>query len=92
MFANWPLLSLIIWLPIVAAVPALMAGEKRPDAARWIALAATVLTFLVSLAMLPNFDSASAAMQLQEKHLWISVLNVHYHLGVDGISVALVLL
>ena len=92
MFANWPLLSLIIWLPIVAAVPALLAGDKRPDSARWIALAATVLTFLLSLAMLPTFDSSSAAMQLQEKHLWISILNVHYHLGVDGISVALVLL
>ncbi|MDC8015245.1 NADH-quinone oxidoreductase subunit M [Tahibacter soli] len=92
MFANWPLLSLIIWLPIVAAVPTLLAGDKRPDSARWIALAATVLTFLLSLAILPNFDASSAAMQLQEKHLWISVLNVHYHLGVDGISVALVLL
>ncbi|MEO8671196.1 MAG: NADH-quinone oxidoreductase subunit M [Tahibacter sp.] len=92
MFANWPLLSLLIWLPIVGAVPVLLAGDRRPDRARWLSLLITVLTFLVSLAMLPPFDVANAAMQLQENHVWIPLLNVNYHLGVDGISVALILL
>ncbi|UXI69739.1 NADH-quinone oxidoreductase subunit M [Tahibacter amnicola] len=86
------LLSLLIWLPFIGAVPVLLAGEKRPDMARWITLLVALVTFAASLLMLSRFDSASAAMQLQEKFVWIEALQVNYHLGVDGISVALVLL
>ncbi|WP_313916964.1 NADH-quinone oxidoreductase subunit M [Tahibacter sp.] len=106
MFANWPLLSLLIWLPILGAIPVLLAGDKRPGAARAIALGVAVLTFVISLAMLTGFNHAVADaiarsapdlgllknMYLQENVLWIEALNVRYHLGVDGISVALVLL
>ena len=106
MFANWPLLSLLIWLPILGAIPVLLAGDKRPDLARRIALAIAVATFAVSLIMLSAFNHGVADslargaadlgllknMQLQENLLWIETLNVRYHLGVDGISVALVLL
>jgi NADH-quinone oxidoreductase subunit M len=92
MLTHWPLLSLLIWLPIVGAVPVLLAGSARPDAARWGALLITLATFVLSLFMLPVFDSSSAAMQMQENHVWIEMLNVNYHLGADGISVALILL
>ncbi|HSX58952.1 MAG TPA: NADH-quinone oxidoreductase subunit M, partial [Tahibacter sp.] len=103
MFANWPLLSLLIWLPILGAIPVLLAGDRRPGPARTIALAVAIATFLVSLAMLSTFYGSVAAagtadlgllknMHLQENLLWIDTLNVRYHLGVDGISVALVLL
>jgi NADH-quinone oxidoreductase subunit M len=91
MLANWPLLSILIWLPILGAVPTLLAGDKG-NGARWIAVIVTLLTFVLSLFMLPIFDSTSAVMQLQENHTWIAALKVNYHLGVDGISVALVLL
>ena len=86
------LLSLLIWLPIVGAVPVLLAGSGRPNTARWISLLMAILTFAVSLFLIPQYHPDVAGMQLVESHLWIESLNVHYSLGVDGISVALILL
>ncbi|GLQ95336.1 NADH-quinone oxidoreductase subunit M [Dyella acidisoli] len=86
------LLSLLIWLPIVGAVPVLLAGSGRPNAARWISLLMAILTFAISLFLIPQYHPDVAGMQLVESHLWIESLNVHYSLGVDGISVALILL
>jgi NADH-quinone oxidoreductase subunit M len=86
------LLSLLIWLPIVGAVPVLAAGSGRPNAARWIALLVAVLTFAASLFLLPQYDAAAGGMQLAESHLWIAALDVHYGLAVDGIAVALIVL
>jgi len=90
MFNN--LLSLLIWLPIVGAIPVLLAGSGRPGLARWISLVVAVLTFVASLYLLPAYNAADGAMQLTESHLWIASLGVHYGLAVDGISVALILL
>ncbi|GAB2570572.1 NADH-quinone oxidoreductase subunit M [Dyella jejuensis] len=86
------LLSLLIWLPIAGAVPVLLAGSSRPNTARWLALLMAILTFAVSLFLIPQYHPDAAGMQLVESHLWIASLNVHYGLGVDGISVALILL
>jgi NADH-quinone oxidoreductase subunit M len=86
------LLSLLIWLPIVGAVPVLLAGSGRPNVARWLALLFMVLTFVVSLFLLPQYDATAGGMQLAESHVWIASLGVHYGLAVDGISVALILL
>ncbi|RAO75062.1 NADH-quinone oxidoreductase subunit M [Dyella jiangningensis] len=86
------LLSLLIWLPIVGAIPVLLAGSSRPNAARWISLLVAIATFAVSLYLLPQYNAGDAAKQLVEDHLWIAGLNVHYALAVDGISVALILL
>jgi len=86
------LLSLLIWLPIVGAVPVLLAGSGRPNAARWISLLMAILTFAISLFLIPQYNPDVAGMQLVESHVWIEALNVHYGLGVDGISVALILL
>ncbi|MEI7036997.1 NADH-quinone oxidoreductase subunit M [Fulvimonas yonginensis] len=86
------LLSLLIWLPIVGAVPVLLAGSGRPGLARWISLLVAVLTFAASLCLLPAYNAADSAMQLTESHVWIASLGVHYGLAVDGISVALILL
>lgn len=87
---HWPILSLLIWLPILGAIPVLIARNSR--AMRWIALAFSVATFIVSLFILPIFHAESAAMQLAEFHQWVPSLDVNYALGVDGISVALILL
>jgi NADH-quinone oxidoreductase subunit M len=86
------LLSLLIWLPIVGAVPVLLAGSGRPNAARWIALLMAILTFAISLFLIPQYNADVSGMQLVESHVWIESLNVHYGLGVDDISVALILL
>ena len=85
------LLSLLIWLPIVGAVPVLIAGA-RGSASRWIALSIAVATFIASLLLLPAYHVDGAVMQLVESTPWITSLHVNYALGVDGISVALILL
>lgn len=86
------LLSLLIWLPIVGAIPVLLAGSGRPGLARWLSLLVAVLTLVASLFLLPSYNATDSAMQLVESHVWIASLGVHYGLAVDGISVALILL
>src|SRR5690606_23854846 len=62
------------------------------SAAKWIALASTMLVFIVSLCMLSRFDGSSAEFQFVEKDVWFPALGLTYHLGVDGISIYFVLL
>ncbi|MGN6121288.1 MAG: complex I subunit 4 family protein [Rhodanobacter sp.] len=85
------LLSLLIWLPIVGAVPVLLAGSARPMLARWLALLITIATFVISLWLL-RYDPEGSVMQLQETHVWIATWGVHFTLAVDGISVALIMM
>ena len=85
------LLSLLIWLPIVGAVPVLLAGSARPMLARSLALLITVATFVASLWLL-RYDPNGPVMQLAETHVWIATWGVHFTLAVDGISVALILM
>ncbi len=85
------LLSLLIWLPIIGAVPVLLAGSTRPMLARSLALLITVVTFIASLWLL-RYDPNGSVMQLAETHVWIATWGVHFTLAVDGISVALVLM
>jgi len=87
------LLSLAIWLPIIAGVVLLMVGrDEHANVVRWTALVAALASFLVTLPLIINFDAASAAMQFTENLAWIDRFKVRYHLGVDGISVWFVLL
>ena len=64
---HLPLLSLLIWLPILGGVFTLMAGNTRPQAARWIALAFAVATFALSIPLFAGADLGQAAMQFVEK-------------------------
>lgn len=87
------LLSLAIWLPIVAGGLLLAFGrDDRANAVRWIALIAAIASFVVTLPLLNGFNPATAAMQFQENFAWIERFHVRYHLGVDGISLWFVLL
>ena len=87
-----PLLSTLIWLPIVGGIVVLMAGEQRPGMARGLALLASLATLALCVPLYTNFDSGTAAMQMQELRPWIEALDVNYHLGVDGFSVPLIIL
>jgi NADH-quinone oxidoreductase subunit M len=81
------LLSWAIWLPIVAGGALLaLGGEKYAVMARWIALAVALVAFAVTLPLITGFDNSTAAMQFEENAGWIERFNVHYHLGVDGLS------
>ncbi len=87
------LLSLAIWIPILAGLLVLaVGGDQRAPLQRWLALAGAVLGFLVTIPLYTGFDAASAGFQFVEKQLWIETFNIHYHLAVDGISVLFVLL
>jgi NADH-quinone oxidoreductase subunit M len=88
--AHW--LSLAIWVPIVAGLIVLAAGEKNPREARVIALLGAVVGLLVSIPLVTGFDAGTSAMQFEEFTPWIARFNINYHVGVDGISVLFVLL
>jgi len=87
------LLSLAIWTPIFFGVVLLALGrDQHANAVRWLALVGALLGLAVTIPLYTGFEVGSAAMQFVEKAPWIERFNVHYHLGVDGISLWLVLL
>ncbi len=87
------LLSLAIWTPIFFGVVLLAFGRDAQAAmVRWIALIGSVVSLAVTVPLYTGFQLGTAAMQFVEKTLWIGRFNIHYHLGVDGISLWLVLL
>lgn len=93
MLFGIPLLSLIIWLPILFGVIAFATGSDRnAQLARWTALTGSILGFLVAIPLYTGFDPSTSAMQFVENHAWFERFNVNYHIGADGISMPLILL
>ncbi len=93
MFADWPLLSLLVWLPIIGGAAVLLSGDKgSSEGSRRLALIISIATFILSLALYTNFDSTTSAMQFEERFVWIADFNIYYHLGVDGLSMPLIVL
>jgi NADH-quinone oxidoreductase subunit M len=88
-----PYLSLSIWVPIVAGLLALAVGRDRDAATvRWISLVGAVAGLLVTVPLFTHFDVSSGTMQFVEIREWIPRFDIHYHLGVDGLSVLFILL
>ena len=93
MMTELPIISLAIWVPILAGILVLFTGDdRRACLARWLALAGSIAGFLATLPLYTGFDFADGGFQFQERLNWIPAFNIHYHLGVDGISVPLILL
>src|SRR5512138_2614615 len=92
MQVDWPILSALVWLPIAAGVLLLLVGDRNAPVARWIALVATLATFVLSVLLWQDFDPATASMQFVEQQPWIGAFNAWYTLGVDGISMPLIVL
>ena len=94
MFSGFPLLSFVIWLPIIGGVAAILVdrGGSSGNIVRWTALLFALLTFIISLPLYSGFDPATYQMQFVEKVAWIPTFNINYHLGVDGLSMPLILL
>ena len=93
--ANFPILSLVTFLPLVGAgFILLVRGEEEivTRNARSVALWTSLITFLLSTLLWINFDTTTAAFQFEERADWIPAFNISYHLGVDGISMLFVLL
>ncbi len=88
---GFPILTVLIFLPTLGGLLMLLM-RGRPRWYKTTAMATTAATFILSLVMLARFDSLSANMQFTEKLTWVERLGISYHLGVDGISVLLILL
>src|SRR5438093_1370995 len=88
----FPLLSLIVFLPLLGALVLAGVPREHVNALRWGALVAMLVTFGASLALYALFDPELPGMQLSERGAWISSVGIFYHLGIDGISLPLVLL
>jgi NADH-quinone oxidoreductase subunit M len=87
------LLSLAIWMPIAFGVVLLALGrDDQARMVRWFALIGALASFLITLPLYAGFELGTAAMQFVEKMPWMGRFNVHYHLGLDGISLWFVLL
>ncbi len=85
-------LSIVIWLPIIGGLLVLAAGNASDESARRIALGFAIATFISSLPLYLNFDPSVATHQFTESREWVGVFNIYYSLGLDGISLPLVLL
>lgn len=90
--AGLPLLSLVIFLPVLGMLVLFFIPKKQVVTIRQIAGLVTFLTLIISLLILANFDSTNPRLQLQEQLNWIPQIGVTYHLGVDGLSYLLVFL
>ena len=86
------LLSLAIWMPIAIGTLLLAFGRNSANVVRWVALLGSIASFVVTLPLYTGFQNGTSAMQFVEKAPWIERFNINYHLGVDGISLWLVLL
>jgi NADH-quinone oxidoreductase subunit M len=92
MQSSWPILSLLIWIPIIGGVLTAALGEQKASQARVLALAISLITLILSISLYRGFDSGSADMQFVENLVWIDMFSIHYALGVDGFAIPLILL
>ncbi|HEU0244182.1 MAG TPA: hypothetical protein VFQ75_09775, partial [Candidatus Limnocylindrales bacterium] len=90
--AGLPLVSLVTFLPLVGAIVIAFLPNERPQLVRYAALGVALLALLASLAMLAGFDATNTATQFAERYDWIPMFGIQYSVGVDGLSLALVVL
>jgi len=87
-----PILSIIVWVPVLGAVVVLLLPKHRTELIKVVALVASGLSLLLSFGLLLDFDAGSSSLQFTERMEWIPELGMTYSLGVDGLSLPLVLL
>ena len=93
MLFGFPLISLVIWLPILIGILVFATGgDNNARLAKWVALIGSIMGLLVAIPLYMQFDPTMVGMQFVEYHTWIERFNIHYHLGIDGISMPLILL
>jgi len=86
------LLSMLIWLPVGAGLGVLLLGDRNILPGRWLALLASLATLALTVPLWAAFDAGSALPQLTERLPWIPRFDAWYALGVDGISLPLIVL
>lgn len=90
--ARTPFISIVLFLPVLGALFLAFIPRKNARAIRNFAFIASIATFLVSLSLWVNFNANLSGFQLVEQHNWIPVLGARYFVGIDGISLLLVML
>ena len=88
--ASAPLLSIVMFMPLVGALLIALLNSEAKGNARWIALYTTIITFLISILIWVRFDPTNAGFQFVEERAWLDVMK--FKLGVDGISMLFVIL
>ncbi|MGH2374223.1 MAG: complex I subunit 4 family protein [bacterium] len=86
------LLTITVFLPLLGGLVVLLIPKSNQPAMRQVALITSVLTFLVSLWLFGPFEIGKTGMQLEERYLWIPGIGINYHLGIDGLSLPLIIL
>jgi len=89
---GFPLLSLLLILPLAGAVAVICVPRQRVQLVKGIALGTTLLVLVLSLPLYFAFDAQAPGYQFEERSAWVASLDISYHVGVDGISMFLVLL
>ncbi len=92
MLSSFGQLSFVIWLPIVGGLLVLAIGNSRVDSVRKVALGFSLGAFLLSLPLYIGFDHSTAQFQFTEHVEWVPAFNINYSIGIDGISLPLILL
>ncbi len=89
---QFPILSVIVFTPIVTGLVLLLLPGDRKDLVRWVALAAASLALVLSLVAYVAYDRGVGGYQFVEQYAWVPALGISYHVGVDGMNLPLVLL
>ena len=89
---NWPILSWIIFLPLIGIIPLLIIDKNQKNLIRSVALIFSFANFILSLFLVSGFNSSNTDFQFVEKVSWIKSVGIDYHIGIDGLSILLILL
>ncbi len=86
------ILTLILFMPVLAAVIIMILPHDQEDLIRWVAFALSFIPLLLSIVLWVNFDPGKAGFQFEQKVIWYPPINSSFHVGVDGISLTMILL
>ena len=89
---NLPILSMLIWLPILGGIWTLIIGDQQERVVKHFSFIISISTFLLSVLLYYQFDNDFLGMQFVEEFYWIESFSIKYHLGVDGIALPLIIL
>jgi NADH-quinone oxidoreductase subunit M len=98
MFEGMSLTTIVLFLPLVGMSIVMFMDGQKTSAIKWTTFATTIITFLASLVLWANFDNAEAGLQMTHRFNWLNIsigtlsINSDYFVGVDGLSILLVLL
>src|SRR5262245_58920622 len=91
MFQNH-LLSVVAYTPLLGAILLLFFNKEHKNLIRWFANIVAAVGFLVSLPLVSRIDVNAQGLQFVERYPWIPSIGVEYHIGIDGISLLLIIL